>query len=198
MSVPYQKIVKIQPRIKRNANNRYAMFNLEALSEATKNLNGSGLKMWLYLNKNQDGFEVELSQAACSRDWGIKKDSYYNGIKELIIQGYLVPICEGSNIYYFYEKQKTEAIGKSQFFSETSTPSPEKQINTSDFPQRNNTNNTEIIQNNTRFPFRIDENKNNYFSYDNSEEQFDNNDDVDERFRGMSKEMAQRAKDLGF
>lgn len=85
MSVPYQKIVKIQPRIKRNANNLYAMFNLEALSEAVKNLNGSGLKMWLYFNKNQDGFKVELSQAAC-RDWGIKKDSYYNGIKELIIQ----------------------------------------------------------------------------------------------------------------
>ena len=186
MSVPYQKIVKIQPRIKRNANNLYAMFNLEALSEAAKNLNGSGLKMWLYLNKNQDGFKVELSQAAC-RDWGIKKDSYYNGIKELIIQRYLEPVYEGSNIYYFYEKQKTEAIGKSQFFSETSTPSPEKQINTSDFPQRNNTNNTEIIQNNTRFPFRIDGNKNNYFSYDDSEEQFDNNDDVDERFRESAK-----------
>ena len=55
------------------------MFNLEALSEAAKNLNGSGLKMWLYLTKNQDGFQAELSQAAC-RDWGIQKDSYYKCI----------------------------------------------------------------------------------------------------------------------
>ena len=59
--------------------------------------------MWLYLNKNQDNYKLELSQSAC-RKWGIKKDSFYNGIKELIIQGYLVPICGGSNIYYFYEK----------------------------------------------------------------------------------------------
>jgi hypothetical protein len=63
--------------------------------------------MWLYFNKNQDGYKFELSQKAC-QVWGIKKDSYYDGIRELELKGYLIPIYEGSNIYKFYEKPKVE------------------------------------------------------------------------------------------
>ena len=44
--------------------------------------------MWLYFNKNQDGYKFELSQKACQA-WGIKKDSYYDGIRELELKGYL-------------------------------------------------------------------------------------------------------------
>ena len=38
------------------------MNNLDALQMAMKTLNGSGLKLWLYLNKNQDGYRFELSR----------------------------------------------------------------------------------------------------------------------------------------
>lgn len=145
MSVANQKIVQIAPRTKRDSENLFAMMNIDALQAAVQDLKGSALKMWLYFNKNQDSYKFELSQKACLA-WGIKKDSYYAGIEELIRKGYLLPIYEGSNIYCFYEKPKVE---KPIDFSETENPASDLQKNVSDFPRRNNTNNTEIIQNRT-------------------------------------------------
>lgn len=145
MSVANQKIVQIAPRTKRDADNLFAMMNIDALQAAVQDLKGSALKMWLYFNKNQDSYKFELSQKACLA-WGIKKDSYYAGIEELIRKGYLLPIYEGSNIYCFYEKPKAE---KPIDFSETENPASDLQKNMSDFPRRNNTNSTEIKQNKT-------------------------------------------------
>ena len=150
MSVPNQKIVQIAPRIKRDSDHLYAMMNIDALSAAVQDLKGSGLKMWLYFNKNQDGYKFELSQKACQL-WGIKKDSYYDGIRELESKGYLFPIYEGSNIYKFYETPPSEKpkVEKPPFFSETDIPPSGFEKMAPDFPQRNNTNNTRIIQNKT-------------------------------------------------
>ena len=67
-----------------------------------KDLRPSSLKLWLYLNKNSEKFHLELSNRACL-EWGIKKDSYYSAIEELIGKGYLVPAREGSNQYFFDE-----------------------------------------------------------------------------------------------
>jgi hypothetical protein len=100
------------------------------LSAAVHDLKGSALKMWLYFNKNQDGYKFELSQKTCL-DWGIKKDSYYDGLRELESKGYLLPIYEGSNIYCFYEKPKTE---KPKDFSEIENPLSDLQKRMSDFP----------------------------------------------------------------
>ena len=83
MSVPNQKTVKLAPRIKRDSKHLYCMANLEALQAAMSILNGSGLKLWLYLNKNQDGYRFELSRVDCA-NWGIKKDSYYSAVDELV------------------------------------------------------------------------------------------------------------------
>ena len=150
MSVPNQKIVQIAPRVKRDSDHLFAMMNIDALSAAVQDLKGSGLKMWLYFNKNQDGYKFELSQKACQL-WGIKKDSYYDGIRELESKGYLFPIYEGSNIYKFYETPPSEKpkVEKPPFFSETDIPPSGFEKMASDFPQRNNTNNTRIIQNKT-------------------------------------------------
>ena len=145
MSVANQKIVQIAPRTKRNSENLFAMMNIDALQAAVQDLKGSALKMWLYFNKNQDSYKFELSQKACLA-WGIKKDSYYAGIEELIRKGYLLPIYEGSNIYCFYEKPKAE---KPIDFSETENPTSDLPKNVSDSPWRNNTNSTEIKQNRT-------------------------------------------------
>lgn len=101
MSVPNQKIIKIN-QIKRNSDNKYAMMNLDALQLAMNDLKECGLKMWLYFNKNQNNHGFELSMKACEA-WGIKKNSYYRGVEELIEKHYLVPTKEGSNIYNFYE-----------------------------------------------------------------------------------------------
>ena len=98
-------------------------------------MKGSALKMWLYFNKNQDGYQFELSQKACQL-WGVKKDSYYDGIKELESKGYLSPIYEGSNIYRFYEMPPSEKqkSGMPKAFSEKENPASVFQKTISDFP----------------------------------------------------------------
>ena len=145
MSDANQKIVQIAPRTKRDAEHLFATMNIDALQAAVQDLKGSALKLWLYFNKNQDGYQFELSQKAC-HNWGIKKDSYYAGVEELVSKGYLVPIYVGSNIYKFYEKAIAE---KPKEFSEIENRSTFFQKTPSDFPERNNTNITKIKQNKT-------------------------------------------------
>ena len=133
------------------------MNNLEALQQAMNRLKGSGLKMWLYINKNQDNYRFELSRKACE-EWGIKKDSYYDGIKDLIANGYLRQSQPGSNLYIFYENALTAnpTSGYSEFyFTEKTKPATEIQKSTygipkrsMENPQRNNINNTRIIKDN--------------------------------------------------
>ena len=120
-------------------------------------LKGSGLKMWLYCNKNQEQYRFALSQKACE-EWGIKKDSYYDGIRNLIDNGYLRQSQPGSNLYIFYENALTEnpTSGYSEFyFAENTTPVPGIQNGrygipkgTAANPERNNINNTRIIKDN--------------------------------------------------
>ena len=66
------------------------------------NLKGETLKLWLYCNKNQDGYQFELSQKAL-QEWGLKKDAYQTAKKKLMELGYLVPASEDSNVLIFYE-----------------------------------------------------------------------------------------------
>ena len=162
MSVPNQKIVEIGTRTARNGNNLYATMNLDALQQAMKTLKGSSLKMWLYFNKNQEHYAFELSRADCL-EWGIKKDSYYDGIEELIEKGYLVQSREGSNLYTFYElpltenqnsdKQNTYFTDEPNGLSDYQKWMRKKQKMMSDNPNRNNIHNTDILQNNTTYGF---------------------------------------------
>lgn len=158
MSVPNQRIVQIGKRTVRNGQNLYATMNLEALQLAMKTLKGSSLKMWLYLNKNQENYTFELSRAA-SLEWGIKKDSYYDGMKELIEKGYLVQAREGSNFYTFYElprSGKQNSDKPNHYFMEETTMSSAKQNlpygnpkGTAGNQYRNNIYNTDILHNKT-------------------------------------------------
>ena len=143
MSVPNQKIVKLAPRTRRDAEHLYSMNNLDALQTAMKTLNGSGLKLWLYLNKNQDGYRFELSRVDCA-NWGIKKDSYYKAVEELIQKGFLVQDHFGSNLFWFHEKA---VMPKQIKFSEKNENVTKISKKESENQERNNTNNTEIIKN---------------------------------------------------
>ena len=143
MSVPNQKTVKLAPRTKRDSEHLYSMNNLDALQMAMKTLNGSGLKLWLYLNKNQDGYRFELSRVDCA-NWGIKKDSYYKAVEELIQKGFLVQDHFGSNLFWFHEKA---VMPKQIKFSEKNENVTKISKKESENQERNNTNNTEIIKN---------------------------------------------------
>lgn len=88
------------------------------------NLNGSsGLLLWLYLNKNMEGYSLELSQKACE-EWGLKRDSYYRAFKELEAKGYLIV---GKHGYEFRER------------SDNHTDNTDNQIISVHEHQRNNT-----------------------------------------------------------
>ncbi len=101
MKYANQRRVRIAERATRNKNNLYATVNLDALQEAMRNLNGSsGLLLWLYLDKNAEGYTFDLSQKACEA-WGLKRDSYYRAFKELEDKGYLI---FGEHEYKFYER----------------------------------------------------------------------------------------------
>lgn len=118
--------------------------------------------MWLYLNKNQDNYRFALSQKACE-EWGIKKDSYYDGIKDLITHGYLRQSQPGSNLYFFYENALAEnqKIEDSKFYlTENTKPTTEiqnrkyeNQNRMAVNPERNNINNTRIIKDNKASSF---------------------------------------------
>ena len=157
MSVPNQKVVRIVQREKRDKKHLYAMYNQNALQQAMCKLKGSGLKMWIYINKNQDGYQFELSRKACE-DWGIKKDSYYDGLKDLENNGYLRPSKPGSNIYLFFENALAEnpTFGEinyyhtenQKYFSEIEKPTYDLPRGTAENPERNNINNKRIIKDN--------------------------------------------------
>lgn len=99
MSVPNQKIIQIQ-KAPCNKNNLYCTINLEALQQAMSELSGAGLALWLYLSKNQNGYNLELSPADAT-SWGIKKSSFYRAIDELTKLGY-IKYLKG-NVFTFYE-----------------------------------------------------------------------------------------------
>lgn len=143
MSVANQKIVRIAGRKPRDRNNLFATMNLEALQHAMQELKGSSFKLWAYFNKNQDKYQLELSQKACA-EWGIKKDSYYSAVKDLTEKGYLVPITPYSNIFDFHEMPLSEIP---IYFSENENAASENHIISSEKTQRNN---TVIKQNKTR------------------------------------------------
>ena len=73
--------------IKKQGSGKHTVLSLEALYLASRELSGESFKMWLYLAKNQDRYNLALSRqdALC---WGIgSKSSYDRAIKELIEKG---------------------------------------------------------------------------------------------------------------
>lgn len=158
MTYPNQKEVQVAKRTPRNKENLFSTTNLEALQQAMNCLKGSGLKMWLYCNKNQEQYRFALSQKACE-EWGIKKDSYYDGIRNLIDNGYLRPLRAGSNVYIFFENclaENPSSVELDFYYSENSKPSASfpkngygNQKRMSEKPKRNNTYSTDILHNNT-------------------------------------------------
>lgn len=93
-------------KAKSDKDNKYSIMNLKALETAVMNLSHSGLKLWLYLNKNQNGFKLVLHFQA-TVPFGITSKSMYDrAVQELEKKGYLVkrenPESDGTN-YDFYE-----------------------------------------------------------------------------------------------
>lgn len=98
---PNQKKIKIQKE-DCNKDNKYTIINLDALQAAMVNLTNAQFKVWVYLAKNADNYQLDLSPAEAACNWNIKKTTMQETIREFIHIGYL----EKSNdreYYIFHE-----------------------------------------------------------------------------------------------
>ena len=119
MAVSNQNIVRVGTRDAFDKSHTYCLMHIDSLQAAMCNLKGETLKLWLYCNKNQDGYQFELSQKAL-QEWGLKKDAYQTAKKKLMELGYLVPASEDSNVLIFYETL-TESVFQIQSEKPTMT-----------------------------------------------------------------------------
>lgn len=98
--IPNQKHIYVRKKIC-DTENIYCMINLIALEEAAQSLDAGAFKFWVYLAKNQDEWDFDLSSKHARETFGLKKRQYDNAVAELIEKGFLVK--EDGNNYVFYE-----------------------------------------------------------------------------------------------
>lgn len=119
---PNQKTITIAARVARDKVHPYCMFNIQAMQQAMATIRTvGGIKIWMYLNKNVDNYSFDLSRAELMKHWGLTKDTYESGLKELIKLGYLVPINGNENLLTFYETICAENPTKAATLSENPT-----------------------------------------------------------------------------
>lgn len=126
MAVSNQNIVRIGTRATFDKSHTYCLMHIDSLQAAMCNLKGETLKLWLYCNKNQDGYQFELSQKAL-QEWGLKKDAYQTAKKKLMELGYLVPASEDSNVLIFYETLSEKPTNPTESVFQIESEKPTKQ-----------------------------------------------------------------------
>lgn len=126
MAVSNQNIVRIGTRAIFDKSHTYCLMHIDSLQAAMCNLKGETLKLWLYCNKNQDGYQFELSQKAL-QEWGLKKDAYQTAKKKLMELGYLVPASEDSNVLIFYETLSEKPTNPTESVFQIESEKPTKQ-----------------------------------------------------------------------
>ena len=81
------------------------MRNVEAECAAARDLRYSTMILWLYLSRNQNGYELALSPKDVEETMGLSERTYRTCKDELIEKGYLIDCGDG---YEFYEEPEEE------------------------------------------------------------------------------------------
>lgn len=106
MAAPNQNIATI---VREKASNNYIKINADSVVAAMKALTPVEFQVWMYLAKNKDGIEWEISPTAACEEYGIKVSSFHKAITTLKKLGYLVPKDEKTKTkYWFYEKAREQ------------------------------------------------------------------------------------------
>ena len=101
--VPNQKLIVVNKAVS-NKKNLYCILNLQALNRACYILQSkAGIKLYLYLAKNQNKYIFALSSQDFLNWSGVSRRAYDTAVKELIEYGYLVKRREKKNTYDFNE-----------------------------------------------------------------------------------------------
>ena len=109
MASPNQLVATI---CRENPNpNRFVKINEESIADAMKALTPVEFQVWMYLAKNQNGIEWEISPQDACNQWGIKISSFHKAITTLKKCGYLVPKDETTKTkYWFYERPRVRQV----------------------------------------------------------------------------------------
>ena len=114
-TVANQKVITInKEKCSRAKGYEYSMTNLRAETQAALRLEAGPFKLWRFLAMNSDGYPFALSSKVAEEMFGIQRKQYNNAIAELVRQGYLVAVREGSNIYNFYEVSALEYVPRKE------------------------------------------------------------------------------------
>lgn len=89
-----QQLVTQGILIPKDKDHPYCKLNIDALNGAIKDLSHAGLKLYMYLAKNEPGYEFGLSPKALENEYGLSKSTYYRAKEELIAHGYLEELDE--------------------------------------------------------------------------------------------------------
>lgn len=98
-----QKLIIVN-KAESNKTHLYCVLNLKELDKACNNLQSkAGVKLYLYLAKNQHKYTFALSGKEFEKWAGVSKSAYDTSVKELIELGYL-QLREGTDSTYdFFE-----------------------------------------------------------------------------------------------
>ncbi len=123
-SVPNQRKINVY-KTATDKTHKYTTNNLEALAEASKNLNTlGGFKLYMYLAKNQDNYHFALSSADFCEWSGLGLRAYNTAFKELENNGYLIAQNESKTIYNFRDKLDIE-LSNVVYFDDFEAPTEE-------------------------------------------------------------------------
>lgn len=94
---PNQKWIQIH---KNNSTNNFLMIDNNEWMTANKTLTPYGLQLYLFLAANRDGYQFALSPEYAHSSVGISRTTFYEYLRRLEINGYLVWRC--GNVFDFY------------------------------------------------------------------------------------------------
>lgn len=112
----------------------YTGINTTILGQAVGDLKYSGLKLYLYLASNKDGFNWTLNPQAYANWLGIDyevsgrtvRKAITDGLADLIAQGYVEVIDEKAEIYRFLEQKVPKIVDDSKILENLEQKVPKK------------------------------------------------------------------------
>ena len=87
---------------------QYLAIDCQALSTAARTLTPSGLKLFLYLASNQDGYQKDYSPKDFSNIYGVSVDAARKARLDLQANGYLVENENGKLEFYEQPREKLQ------------------------------------------------------------------------------------------
>lgn len=102
-------IIVHRDKVEQNGKRQYLIVYSDRLDQAARTLSSVGLKLYLYLLTNKDGYEKDYSPKHFADVYGVSIESARKAPQNLIDNGYLV-IRDGNKLDFYEEPQQTEEL----------------------------------------------------------------------------------------